>query len=173
MFIRTLALASVIVSLLVNAPLPAAAQINHAAAGGEPGLVGTWRLFRFENTSKDGGVEKPYGDHPKGYFIYDRTGHLSVQIMRDPPLPAFAADNKKPTDAEKVRAYGAFVSYFGTYRVDKVKHLLHHQVEGGLDTTYTNTDQIRPYRLVGDTLIIETDNPENGAHYYRELRRVR
>jgi hypothetical protein len=105
--------------------------------------------------------------------MYDRTGHLSVQIMRDPPLPAFAAEDKRPTDAEKVQAYGAFVSYFGTYRLDEAKHLLHHQVEGALDTTYTKTDQIRPYRLVGDTLIIEADDPKDGTHYYRELHRIR
>ena len=105
--------------------------------------------------------------------MYDRTGHVSVQIMLDPPLPAFAAEDKKPTDAEKAQAYSAFISYFGTYRVDKVKHVIHHLVEGALDTTYTDTDQERPYSLVGDTLIIETDDSKNGTHYYRELHRVR
>lgn len=173
MFWRTLMLTSVTISSLVFAPLPAVARTNHAAAVGEPGIIGTWRLYRLENTSKDGKVEKPYGDHPLGYFIYDPTGHLSVQIMRNPPLSRFAADDGGPTDAEKVQAYGAFVSYFGTYRVDKVKHVLHHQVEGALDTTYTNTDQLRPYRLVGDTLIIELDDPTDGTHNYRELHRVR
>ncbi|MDO6414161.1 lipocalin-like domain-containing protein [Sphingomonas sp. BIUV-7] len=151
----------------------AVTQTDHAAPVDEWGLVGTWRLVRFENMSKDGAVKTPYGAHPRGYFMYDKTGHLSVQIMRDPPLPAFAADSKKPTDAEKTQAYGAFVSYFGTYRVDKVNHLIHHEVEGALDTTYTNTDQIRPYKLSGDTLIIEADDLKDGTHYYRELHRVR
>lgn len=166
-------LASLTTLPLVFAPLRAATEADHAAAAGDQGVVGTWRLVRFENMSKAGVMKTPFGAHPLGYFIYDPTGHLSVQIMRDPPLPAFAADNKKPTDAEKVQAYGASISYFGTYRVDTVNHLIHHQVEGGLDTTYTGTDQIRPYRLAGDILIIEADDPKDGTHYYRELHRVR
>lgn len=94
--------------------------------------------------------------------------------MRNPPLPPFASgDADTATDAEKVQSYGAYVGYFGTYRVDKAKRVLHHQVEGALDTTYPNTDQLRPYRLSGDTLIIELDDPKDGTHYYRELHRVR
>ncbi|MDO6414639.1 lipocalin-like domain-containing protein [Sphingomonas sp. BIUV-7] len=172
MFVRALLLASVSISPLVFAPLRAAAQTSHTASAGQVGLVGVWRLYRFEDTSKDGKVEKPYGDHPLGYFIYDRSGHLSVQIMRNPPLPKFTAVNGEPSDSEKVQAYRAYVSYFGTYREDTAKHVLHHQVEGALDTTYTNTDQIRPYRLLGDTLIIEDDR-KDGSHFYRELHRVR
>jgi hypothetical protein len=97
---------------------------------------------------------------------------ISAFRSRNPPLPKFTADDGEPSDAEKVQAYDAFVSYFGTYRVDAAKHVLHHQVEGALDTTYTKTDQIRPYRLVGDTLIIEDDR-KDGTHFYRELHRVR
>lgn len=97
-------------------------------------LIGTWQLIRFENTSKDGKIVKPYGERPSGYFVYDATGHLSVQIMLNPPLPPLAS---KPTDAEKVQAYNAYLAYFGTYRVDQANHILHHQVEGALDTSYT------------------------------------
>lgn len=153
---------------------PAASAPSKHTRAQELGLVGTWRLTRFENTSKDGKLERPYGEHPLGYFVYDPTGHLSVQIMHNPPLQPFASGNEvKATDAEKIQAYDSYVAYFGTYRVDKAKHVLHHQVEGALNTTYTNTDQLRPYRLRGDTLIIELTDPQDGAHYYRELHRVR
>lgn len=174
MFLRMLILTTLIASSDVSSPATASRGTNPVTAPQEPALVGTWRLVRFENKSKDGKLDKPYGEHPLGYFVYDPTGHLSVQIMRSPPLPPFASgDEKKPTDAEKMQAYGAYVAYFGTYRVDKAKHVLHHQVEGALNTTYTNTDQLRPYRLSGDTLIIELDDPKDGTHYYRELQRVR
>jgi hypothetical protein len=172
MFLRAIILATLMISPAVS---PASAKrTNPAVAAGEPGLIGTWRLVRFEDRSKDGKVDKPYGEHPLGYFVYDTTGHLSVQIMRNPPLAPFASgDEDKATDVEMVQAYGAYVAYFGTYRVDKAKHVLHHQVEGALNTTYTNTDQLRPYRLSGDTLIIELDDPKVGSHHYRELHRVR
>ncbi|MEO7654411.1 MAG: lipocalin-like domain-containing protein [Sphingomicrobium sp.] len=166
--------AAVAALILASSPGLSAPAHYPAVAAGEPGLIGTWRLVRFENTSKDGKVDKPYGEHPRGYFVYDQTGHLGIQIMRNPPLAPFASgDADTATEAEKVQAYGAYVAYFGTYRVDKAKQVLHHQVEGALDTTYTNTLQLRPYRLKGDTLIIELDDPKDGTHYYRELHRVR
>lgn len=174
MFLRALMLATLIISPFVSAPVTGARRTNPAVAAGEPGLIGTWRLVRFETRSKDGKIGYEYGQHPLGYFVYDTTGHLSVQIMRNPPLPPLASgDADKSSNAEKVQAFDAYVGYFGTYRVDQAKHVLHHQVEGSLNPTYTNTDQLRPYRLSGDILIIEVDDPENGDHYYRELHRVR
>ncbi|MBA3669633.1 MAG: lipocalin-like domain-containing protein [Sphingomonas sp.] len=161
-------------SFLVSGPVTAARRTNPAVAAGEPGLIGTWRLVRFESRSKDGKVDYEFGEHPLGYFVYDNTGHLSVQIMRNPPLPPLASgDSDKSSDAEKVQAFGAYVGYFGTYRVDRTKHVLHHQVEGSINPSYTNTDQLRPYRLKGDTLIIEVNDPTDGSIYNRELHRVR
>lgn len=83
-------------------------------------LIGTWRLFRFENTDVKGVTVKPFGEHPKGYFVYDPTGHLSVQIMGTPRMTRFAAnapgeeDSVKATDAEVRVAYNNYVAYFGT-----------------------------------------------------------
>ena len=116
------------------------------AAGDEPGLIGTWRLVRYEDTSGDGKVSYRFGEHPLGYFVYDPTGHLSVQIMRNPPTVPFASS--AATEAEVREAYAAYGAYFGTYRVDKAKHVLHHIVEGSLNASYmANPDQVRPYRL--------------------------
>ena len=169
MYIGATALLVCATTQAVSAPAPAPPV---AAGSDQQKLVGTWRLTRYENTSKDGKTEKPYGEHPLGYFTYDATGHLSIHIMRNPPLPPFASGDKA-TDGEKLKAYDAYVGYFGTYRVDESNHVLHHQVEGALDTTYTNTDQLRPYRLSGDTLVIELDAAKTGTHFYRELHRVR
>ena len=97
-----------------------AAASAASAAAEEPGLVGTWRLVAFEDHYKDGKVDKPFGEHPRGYFIYDPTGHLSIHIMKVPALEPFVlGDSDKATDAEKIKAFDAYVGYFGTYRVDK------------------------------------------------------
>ena len=142
------------------------------AAADEPGLIGTWRLVRDEDTSADGKVSYRFGEHPLGYFVYDPTGHLSVQIMRNPPIAPFASSS--PTETEIRNANAAYAAYFGTYRVDKANHVLHHIVEGSLDPSYVaNPDQLRPYRLHGDTLVIELSDPKTGAHKYRELHRVK
>lgn len=112
--------------IFASIPTSTVAEPASAAAAGEPGLVGTWRLVRFENRSKDGKVDKPYGDQPRGYFVYGPTGHLNIQIMRNPPLPPYASgDADTATDAEKLQAIKAYVAYFGTYRVDKAKQVLH------------------------------------------------
>ena len=173
MVLRALILAALIALPAISTPASAERRTNPAIAVGEPSLIGTWRLVRFEDTSKEGKVDRPYGEHPLGYFVYDATGHLSVQIMRNPPLPPLASgDADVSTDLEKVQAFGAYVGYYATYPVDKAKRVLHHLVEGALNPIYTNTDQLRPYRLSGDILIIAADTAD-GAHYYRELHRVR
>jgi hypothetical protein len=137
-------------------------------------IVGTWKLVKYENTDVAGKVTKPFGEHPKGYFVYDATGHLSVHIMRDPATPPFAAGaDDKGTDAEVRAAYDGYVGYFGTYRVNAEKTVVTHVVEGALRPSYTGTDQPRPFKLKGDTLILLSPASPAGEHYYRELRRVR
>lgn len=64
-------------------------------------LVGTWRLVKYVNTDPSGKVSHPYGTAPAGYFVYDPTGHLSIQILRTPATRPFASgDDDKGTDAE-------------------------------------------------------------------------
>lgn len=170
MLFRSRLLLSFIFACIVSSP--SLAKTNASAV--EPGLVGTWRLIKVEDRHRDGTVKLPFGEHPTGYFVYDPTGHLSVQIMRMPPLEPFASgDSEKGTQAEEAHAFDSYGAYFGTYRVDKKHHVLHHIVEGGLSPGYTNTEQLRPYSLKGDTLIIEVTDPKDGIHYYRELHRVR
>ena len=50
-------------------------------------LVGTWRLISAEDFDSQTGKWVPYtfGNPPSGYFIYDATGHASIQIMTTPP----------------------------------------------------------------------------------------
>jgi hypothetical protein len=135
-------------------------------------LVGTWRVVSYVDTDPGGKVTYPYGEHPAGYFIYDPTGHLSIQIMRTPPTPAFSSgDDDKGTAAEVRAAYDGYVAYFGTYRVDEKRSVVTHVVEGSLKPGYTGTEQPRPFTLNGDKLVIEMRDSD--GYFYRELRRVR
>jgi hypothetical protein len=136
-------------------------------------LIGTWRLFRFVDTDASGKVTYPYGEKPIGYFVYDPTGHLSVQIMRIPATPPFASGHDdQGTDREIRAAYDGYVAYFGTYRVDEAKGVVTHVVEGSLGPSFTGTDQRRPFKLEGDILIIQI-HQEDGSSYFRELHRVK
>lgn len=96
-------------------------------------------MVAFETHNTDGTVIKEFGDNPLGYFIYDGTGHLALQVMenpakKDPPI-SFA--------------------YFGTYRVDAAKGIVVHHVEGAVEgdgaggpkvRRYIGKDELRPFR---------------------------
>lgn len=135
-------------------------------------LIGTWRVVEFADLDKDGKWQYWFGEHPRGYFIYDATGHVHIQIMRVPPLAPFpeanSDDGKLPSAEHALAAYTAYFAYFGTYTVDGKKHLVTHHVEGSLAPDYTDTDQPRPFKLEGDRLEI-TD----GKTWRRVLERVR
>ena len=117
-------------------------------------IVGTWRLVLADDRADNRSPwVHSYGEHPRGYIVYDNTGHMFVQFSNDPPTPPFAAgDDYKPTAHEAETAYANFAAYFGTYSVDQVRHVVTHHVEGSLEPSYTGTDQERPYKLSGDTL---------------------
>jgi hypothetical protein len=144
---------------------------SRAADTVEP-LAGTWRIERFTDTDAAGKTSYPYGEHPKGYIVYDASGHVHVQIMRMPATAPFASgDDAKGTNEEVRAAYRGYVAYFGTYRIDAQKGLVVHRIEGSLMPSYLGTDQPRPFRIEGDVLTIEGDG--GGVHFLRQLRRVR
>jgi hypothetical protein len=146
---------------------------SSVAAGLAEKLVGTWRLVHFIDTNASGKVDYPYGEKPIGYFVYDLTGHLSVQIMAIPATPPFASGNDDQGTDEEIRAaYDGYVAYFGTYRVDEAKSVVTHVVEGSLRPGFTGTDQPRPFKLEGDILVIQI-HLEDGSSYFRELHRVK
>jgi hypothetical protein len=139
---------------------------------GPNALIGTWRLVEFADLDKDGNWQHRFGEPPRGYFVYDTTGHVHIQIMKVPPLAAFPEANiaigRPPSAEQALAAYSAYVAYFGTYTVDATKGVVTHHVEGSLAPEFTNTDQPRPFKLEGDRLEIG-----DGKTWRRGLERVR
>jgi hypothetical protein len=46
-------------------------------------LVGSWRLVSYEDRDAAGAVVYPYGRSPAGLLkMYDPTGHMAIQIMK-------------------------------------------------------------------------------------------
>src|SRR5262249_63151 len=135
-------------------------------------LVGTWRVVEFADVDKNGDWQYWFGKHPRGYFVYDATGQVHIQIMRTPALPSFAEMNsdegRMPSPEQALAAYTPYTEYVGTYTVDPGKHVVIHHVEGALAPDYTGTDQPRPFRLEGDQLVL------SDGHTWRVvLQRVR
>ncbi len=135
-------------------------------------LIGTWRVVEFADLDKDGKWHYWYGEHPRGYFVYDATGHVHIQIMKVPPLARFPEANwdagTLPSPEHALAAYNAYLAYFGTYTVDAKKQVVTHHVEGSMAPDYTDTDQPRSFKLEGDRLEIGDGKTER-----RVLVRVR
>lgn len=128
-------------------------------------LVGTWRLISAEdrNSASDPWIPYTFGNPPSGYFIYDATGHASIQIMTTPPV---AITSDPPPADEALAIFNGYIAYYGTYTVDPVNITV--QVEGAWDPTQVGSAQARPYELNGDTLIIGDQ-----VTYIRTLERVK
>jgi hypothetical protein len=119
-------------------------------------LVGTWRLVSIESReSPEEAWQKRFGDQPRGYIMYDATGHMAVQIEKTPvPAKLASDDDWKPTADEALRVYLGYLAYFGTYTVDEAASAVTHHVEGSLRPSYAGTDQLRPATFEGDRLIL-------------------
>jgi hypothetical protein len=133
-------------------------------------LVGTWRVVAVDDRRNEQDAwAHSYGQQPTGYFIYDTTGHVSIQIGGDPPPARFTSGNDRtPTPEEAKAAYLNYLAYFGTYTVDENRHIVTHHVEGSLVPSYTATDQERPFTIEGDRLEIG-----DGKTWRRVLQRVK
>ncbi len=135
-------------------------------------LIGTWRVSEFADLDKNGEWQYRFGKHPRGYFVYDASGHVHIQIMKVPPLAPFPEANifegTPPSAEHALAAYSAYVAYFGTYSVDAKNQVVTHHVEGSLAPEFTGTDQSRPFKLENDTLEIG-----DSKNWRRVLERVR
>lgn len=132
-------------------------------------LVGTWRLISAEDraSASDPWVNGTFGIPPSGYFIYDATGHASIQIMTTPPVKlADPSSPNSPTPDEALEIFNGYIAYYGTYTLDEEN--IYHQVEGAWDPRQVGSVQTRPYELKGDQLIIGDQ-----VTYIRVLERVK
>ena len=128
------------------------ADAREAARASENPLLGTWKLQSLVYEVIATGVRSmPFGEHPNGYLSYSLNGRMYlILVMEDRPKPR----DLVPTDEEKVKLQGSMVAYAGTYTVDGEK-VVHH-VDISWNESWTGTDQVRFYKVDGDTLTITT-----------------
>ena len=74
----------------------------------EPSVVGTWRLVSYEDRPAQGPMRLPYGTNPKGLLMYDATGHMSIQIMKQPRHTVASGDDEQVTNEEKIALFDAY-----------------------------------------------------------------
>jgi Lipocalin-like domain len=119
----------------------------------EPSLVGNWKLVSYVSEELATGKKTPpLGEHPKGYLIYTPQGRfmaLTVHEKRSAPK----------ADEDRINLHKYMVAYSGRYTVEGDK-VVHH-VDISWNEAWTGTDQVRFFKLEGNTLTIRTAPAKN------------
>ena len=142
---------------------PPASQSGVSGSGGQ--LVGTWRLTSRVVRLEDGTAvqDQGLGSAPKGYLIYDSTGHMAVQLMRPDRLTAMdcSASGSAPSD-NSPQLLSGYEAYFGTYTVDGSNHTVTHHLEGALAAADVGRDLVRQFQISDDklTIVVRTSSPK-------------
>jgi beta-glucanase (GH16 family) len=102
------------------------------------------------------------GEHPNGYLGYSADGRMYAIITADNRIKPLATN---PTDEQRVTLHQTMTAYAGTYTAQADK-MIHH-VDISWYEAYTGTDQVRFFKLDGNTLRI-TSAPAKSPHDGRE-----
>ena len=125
---------------------------SHAAAATlKQQIVGTWAVVSSIH-ERDGTKSEVLGPHPVGYYMFDQTGHYSLQSMRG-DLPKFSSNNKnRGTDAENRAVMQGINTIFGTYTVNEEDHSVTVHIIGSSFPNWAGVDQKRTVAIDGDNL---------------------
>ena len=115
-------------------------------------VLGTWRLQSYvREVLETGECFNQFGDEPDGYIGYSPNSRMyAIFTRKDRITPADAV----PTDEEGVQLLGTMVAYAGTFTLEPER--VTHHIDISWNQAWTGTDQVRNYRLDGDTLSITT-----------------
>lgn len=146
-----------------------AAPPSHAPSS----LLGVWQIVNVESSVRPNGEFSTewMGKAPKGTIIYDESGMMSVQLMRDPRSATKSSDLVQATDAEKASLFNSYYAYFGRYEVDEKNHTVTHHIQGSLQPGEVGVDYKRTYEIVGDSLTLTTETfLEEGEKRFNRLK---
>ena len=120
-------------------------------------LIGTWKLKSYvREVAATGERTNERGEHPNGYLGYAADGRMYAIITWENRIKPREV---VPTDEERIKLFGTMISYAGTYTFDAEK-VIHH-VDISWNQSWTGTDQVRFYKLDGNTLTITTPLNKN------------
>jgi hypothetical protein len=128
------------------------AAICIPATAADNSIVGTWKVKSLvREVISTGERQNDLGDRPDGYISYQPDGRMFAMLVSgNRAKPA----GTSPTDEEKVKLFGTLVAYSGAYVVegDKVTH----KIDVSWNESWTGGDQIRFFKVEGNTLTITT-----------------
>lgn len=121
-------------------------------------FAGVWKLIRCESRDAEGQVREPFGPHPVGRIVYDRSGRMSAQLMNPERAGSLYSPtggvSREATEEEVRKAVAGYVAYFGTFSVDETRRVVIHHVQCALDPAWVGSDQARDYEFQGNRLTL-------------------
>ena len=148
--------------------LPAPCFAQSATPPTSP-IVGTWILESIVDTLPDGSLFYWMGEHPSGAIMYDATGHMAVQFMRDPRPSIAGGDIERATPAELRDIYDGYYAYFGKYELNARGDSVTHYVETSLRPDEVGIVYRRAARVEGDRLIIRLNFTAGNGFLHKRL----
>ena len=145
-------------------------QHDHCSVYAAGNSAGTWKLVSYVREEIPSGVKSDVmGPHPQGYINYGRDGRMIIVIV--------GSNRRKPAEAvatplEAAALLKSMLAYAGTFTVDSQAKTVTHHVEMSWDESRTGKDQVRRFKLEGNTLKLTTDpsiDPATGEKTIREL----
>ena len=133
-------------------------------------LVGAWRLESME-AHGPAGLEHPWGSEIDGQLLYERGGHMSLQMARIGRAFFAAGDRERGSDAEIGAAFAGYHAYFGRYTVDEAAQVVVHHVGRSLFPNWEGGSQRRLVEVAGETLILTSEPIPFGASTQRFVTR--
>jgi Lipocalin-like domain len=138
-----------------------------ASLAGENPILGTWKLKSYvREVAVTGETINQLGEHPDGYLSYSADGRMYAIGASDNRVKP---RNVNPDDEERVKLHQTMFAFAGTYTLEGGK-VIHH-VDISWNEAWTGTDQVRFYKLDGNTLTITTA-PNKSTYDGRESRTV-
>ena len=115
-------------------------------------VLGTWKLKSFvREIAGTGERYNQLGDSPSGFIGYSTDGRMyAILVAGDRIKP----NEEAPTDEERVKLHKSMIAYAVTYTIERDK-VVHH-VDISWNGARTGTDQVRFFKVEGDTLTIRT-----------------
>jgi hypothetical protein len=143
---------------MLTQPLPGDVSSNR----GE--LEGTWRLISRVVRLEDGtAVQESLGTTPKGYLIYDSSGHMAVQLSRPDRPTAIDCNTSGAAPSDNCpQLLNGYEAYLGTYIIDETNHTVTHHLEGALASADVGRNLIRQFQVSDDklTIVVRTSSPK-------------
>ena len=128
-------------------------QGDISGSGGQ--LVGTWRLISRVVRLEDGtAIQEGLGTTPKGYLIYDSSGHMAVQLLRPDRPTAIDCTSSSAQSDNSPQLLNGYEAYFGTYTIDETNHTVTHHLEGALADADVGRNLMRQFQVSGEKLTI-------------------